>query len=714
MHIYGIKTHNLKNLEFVSHNPEIIGICGVSGGGKSSFAYHTIYSLCASTFYSIENGFIGDNDYIVDNYSNLLPSVAMKQINCNTNPRSTIYSYLNFPSILSSLHTINYELLKLNKPTNECPHCKGSGYEQYLDLNRIILPGNKIIDGIFKPWQPEVLGNNSLNLLLIEFCKYKDISIEKRFDELSNIERDLLLNYRENNSKVFEIAYKKNSRYKKSHLSYQGIIPYLEYFLNSNKVSNYKKTTDYRVNKICQFCDGTRINKDKYKDIFVYGIPFKSFLSLSIEDILSKINISNNDNSRLYALLNNCYKLGIGYLSLNRSIPTLSGGELQKLNFANLICSDISNILIVIDEISSGLHVNDIEIIKNYITNLKRNNNTVILIEHNKDLLKFCDRIICLGPVGGKKGGYIVTYNNDNFNYPKIIENKDTHDFLNINNINKNNIKDQKIKLMLNTVTAIIGKSGSGKSSLGKYLEDNLDNCIYISQKSLRGNIKSSVATYLEINKPIAEFFAKHFNKDIDFFSINGESEILCSNCNGTGIIKYERGFESTVSIVCPECNGNMFNNKADNFKINDVSIKSIYEDELCNIFNFPIRRLQNIIDLSKQLSIDHLSLNRKIGTLSGGELKRIKILKHLLINLKNKIFIIDEPSAGLDLKNSIQVLNLLKRIKTLATIIIEHNPHIYLLADNIIKIGPDSGKNGGKIIFNDTTYKYMLLEKIY
>jgi len=712
MQIKGIRTNNLKNIDIEISLGNIIGIFGPSGGGKSSLAYSTIYKLCYNTFNAIQSGFESDENYIVESFDNLIPSVGIRQVNLNTNPHSTIYSYLNFASFLSSNQDtkIEYSYLKLNNPLNECKKCKGLGSIYSIDENLALNKDLPIQDMSFIAWQKQYnTGSNLYENLLIEFCKKYDIDIRKSINELSKEEKELLF-YNKNEKDIFQIKYKSNNRYRNRKITFLGYFVWLERFLNSSKKSEYNFAKKFSSEQICKYCNGSRIDKQRYNNIKIDNIKFIDFLSKPIEDVINYIDKSKYNN--IYDKLYNIVSLGIGYLNLSRSIPTLSGGELQKLNLANLINSKMSNILIIIDEITAGLNISDYDKILSYIQQMKKSNNTIILIEHNKYFLSKCDVLIKVGPKSGKDGGYLISpiLEEKQFNFKKKKTIFD--DFIEIKNININNIKNQSVKFPTKAITSIIGKSGSGKSSLAIFMENYLDDTIYISQKSLKGNIRSTLASILEINKHIAKSFAKKYNKEYQFFLPNSDSEIVCKNCKGQGVVKYERGFEETITITCPECNGALFNDVSKKYTIDNFSIYDIYNntlDELDKISN--ITKFKDFIQLIKNLSLEHLFLSRKTNTLSGGELKRIKLAKVLFNkSLKNKILIIDEPSAGLDETSSIKILNVINSFKnkTKSIILIEHNPIIFFQTDFIIEIGPEAGNNGGKVIFCNDINKYF------
>ena len=710
MNISGIRTHNLKNLDFSTQGSEIIGICGVSGGGKSSFAYSTIYKLCAETYNSIEDGYSEDADYIVDDFSNILPAVAIKQSNFNANNRSSIYSYLKLSSVISTLfHEIPYKLLKLNNPANECEQCKGEGITQEIDYNRVIDFDCPVSDMPFIPWKNKIYGNNKYENLFAEYCKYLQIDMSLPLKKQPRGVQDILINQRDD--KIFTFKYKHNKKVRNGKMCYIGIKPYLDSMLKSDKKSIYSAGLKFSLTKLCSDCGGAKINKDKYKHINLYSINFIDFLNLSIDDLVMQMKYVSTNN-KLYKILKAISSLGIGYLSLNRSIPSLSGGELQKLRFAHLTNISISKILVVVDEISSGVHWSDFDNIINPLLELKNQNNTVLLIEHNPYFLSKCDRLICIGPLGGTNGGYITNYVLEKTHKRHLPLKIEVDSFMEINNITINNIHNETIKFPNGRITSIVGKSGSGKTSLARFIEENTKNTLYISQKSLRGNIKSNVATYTKINKVIASLFEEKYSLDYKNFMPNEDSSLVCKKCNGNGMIKYERGFESSIIVTCPQCNGMLFDDIANKYNIHNCTIKDLYNMEINALSNvLKNTKINNFINYSVKLSLGHLQLNRKLQTLSGGEAKRIRLLDCLLnSNTNNKCLIIDELGAGLDSKTCVDIMSFLNTIKskTIAILIIDHNPNVFLNTDYVIEMGPESGPKGGKVIFSGFIQEYI------
>lgn len=704
MNVEGIRTHNLKNLSFSSLENELIGICGVSGGGKTSFAYSTLYKLCANEFESLTNGYSGVEDYIVDDFSALRPAIAVRQNCFNTNPHSTIYSFLNISALLSKNQCdIPYRFLKLNKPSNLCNECGGEGNKEELDLDKIIEKNLALEAMPIIPWRDK----QEYQQLFLNFCKMESIDISKRFIDLNSKDKDKIL-YGVGD-KVFDITFKHKNKKRIRHLKYLGVIKYLQNELMGGKIDR-KNALKFCSILNCPKCGGAKIDVDKYKPYFIDKISFQDFLVKPIDYVLSRID-NNKNNKKLLFLLKSISSVGLGYLSLNRSIPSLSGGELQKLKFSLLCNTDMSGLLIVLDEISSGIHWSDYDYVIEQIISIKKNN-LVLMIEHNDYFLSKSDRNIVLGPKPGKDGGFLIDF--CDFRKKIFLEklrNKHTEDYIQIDGISKNNVNNLNLRIPKGSITALVGKSGSGKTSIARYIDDNVENALFITQKSLRGNIRSTVASYLKINKVIADYLGKKYKRDASDF-LSTSDVVRCPKCGGLGEIKNDRGFEESYVSICPECEGMLFSNTAKEFDIDGLSLQDLYELEInCLSKVKSCKKIKKMLEYAQFLSIGHLNLCRKIQTLSGGEAKRLRILELMLnSNIKDKILIIDEPGSGLDNKTCESLITFFHEIKKrcCALVVIEHNPNIFLDTDYIIEIGPGSGKEGGKIVFEGNAKKFL------
>lgn len=709
--LIGVSTNNLKSIDASFCKNKITSITGISGGGKSSLAYGSLYEKCRQEFMSIEVGYFDNSNYIIDSCKNIIPAVALKQKNYNINPRSTIYSYLNLSSVISSYIndenvSLRIDLLKINKPKNQCVSCNGLGVISTLDINKIIYNDIELIDNPFIPWRSSI--NNKKHKLLLEFCKSENINLNSLFKDLSKNEKLLLTSY--SGCNTYSVNYKVSGKGRSRKIKYTGVVSELEGWLLSGSDSEKKQALKYCKSDICADCNGSRVNLSMYTDMFIGDLSFSELLVDPINNLLEKIKNKRDQFDRLYNLLNDIKNSGLGYLSLNRSIPTLSGGELQKLNFSRISSTEITGLLVVIDEISSQVHASDYSLLINGIKNIKEKGNTVVLVEHNQLFIEKSDSVIEIGPVAGKCGGYIVE-SPSHINLNSIVKKEvPSVNYFEVKRININNVKNVDISFPESSISVLVGKSGSGKSSIAKYINENILNTIYVSQELIKANVRSTVATLTGLNKKISKLFSEKYNIEDSFFNISESSSIVCDNCSGKGVIRISRSFESDIESICPTCNGELFNENSEEFSIKEYSIKDIYNLSLTELKKIRIKGINKIVEDAISLGLGHLSLNRKTQTLSGGELKRLKLLINLPIkNRARKILIIDEPGGGLDDFTSKKVMEFIQSFKSnyKSIIIVDHKPSIFICADYIIEVGPGSGDMGGKVIFTGSAYDY-------
>ncbi|MEQ9893582.1 ATP-binding cassette domain-containing protein [Pectobacterium aroidearum] len=697
----GIETHNLKKISVNIPLNKITVIYGRSGAGKSSLAFSSIYQLCKDEFDSIENGYLNEGDYKITHYDGLKPAVALPQRNSNNNPRSTIYSYLNIPQALSSLKiksdlsVPDYHQLKLNKYENACPHCLGRGDVVQVDEEELINQHCRLDEKPFLCWRSGEL-SDYYNQLFLAYCQKNNINIASDFSSLSQEEKRIIL-YGESDEKII-FRFKHKGKIKQRRAFYKGVMLYA-----NNNIGRNQSTSQYGKETTCPSCNGSRINSTLSRQD-VIGLSFEEFLLLPISSLCTVLE-STCSESTLFRVLSSINSVGLGYLNLSRSIPSLSGGELQKLMFSRLLTSNTTGMLIVIDEISSQVNPVDYPDILSKIRKIAEKN-TVILVEHSQHFIDHADKSIHIGKFAGSAGGVICEC--EAIQPLKNVNDRNKiSDFHHFKELNKNNIINQSVSFPKECVTIFSGVSGSGKSSLAKAICDTTEST-YISQKLPSYTGRSSVASITELNKSIASYFSKKTGLDDVFFlpSIdkkgNGGG---CKTCEGKGVIKYERGFEKDIYITCHECNGMLFDSNSDevNTVVNGMSIIDIYNAELKEIlsfFNEP--KIDQMLLTIDTLGLSHLKLNRKTQSLSGGEMRRIKLCEMLSKKRKsNKLLFIDEPAAGLDPETASKVLSFIYQKSSLfgAIVVIEHRPEAEDYADFKVSIGLGSGEQGGKIL---------------
>lgn len=699
----GIETNNLKKIDFSFPISKITSITGVSGGGKSSLAYGTVYEVCNQEFKSIENGSYYNDNYVLASYENIIPSIAIRQKNSNVNPKSTIYSHLNFSSILSSYSggegfNLPIDKLKLNKPNLQCKDCNGSGL-QYIEDDSLIIDYEKSIkSNPFKPWDDK---RNTLHFeLLLEFCRKEGIPLDIPFKELIESHKNLLL-YSKGSERI-SFKYKHSAKRRVGKKIYVGIMEYLGECIKSSSKSEFDFSIKYTREFKCTSCSGSGVDKKQYLNLNIEGINFIDFLIYPISDLLFKFKFIESKMHKLIRVLSEINEVGLGYLCLARSIPTLSGGELQKLSLAKASCSNISGILYVIDEISSQVHCSDYKKILNKIFEIRDRNNTVLLVEHNDFFIENSDYSISIGPVAGELGGYVVDCNEKQST--PINFSKEELEFFKIGNINKNNVKGVDLNIPINSVLSIVGKSGAGKSSIASFINDEVEGTVYISQNDIKGNIKSSVSTITGANKKVAKLFSNKYGEQESFFIPNENSPISCKRCIGKGVVRYSRAFEDDVEIICPECSGSLFSELANDYVLDGLTVKDFYNYPISFLYDNGFLKGETLFNKIIEVGLGHLSLSRKTQTLSGGEIKRIKLVTNVPSRrTKDKILIIDEPASGLDDKTAKGVMDFILKLKInfKAIIIIDHKPSAFLRSDYLYEVGPFSGENGGRIVFS-------------
>jgi excinuclease UvrABC ATPase subunit len=441
-------------------------------------------------------------------------------------------------------------------------------------------------------------------------------------------------------------------------------------------------------------------------------------------EFVSKIQhpLAKDLKDELYKRLLAMKNIGLGYISLDRGIGTLSGGEAQRMKIAKYINSALADMVYVLDEPSVGLHPHDINLLKDSLKMLRDKGNTILIVEHNRDIISLADHIVDLGPSGGSNGGKIMfegsyrkLYESENLTgrllrkKPPIKSSLRTPSgWLKIKNANLHNLKNINVDLPKGILTVIAGVAGSGKSSLMEFFEKEYNkNIIPIHQKSIGSNSRSTPATYLNIMDSIREIYAKENKVSKKLFSFNSKG--ACPACKGKGIIVSDMGFMDSIETVCDTCGGKRYSKEVLKYLYRDKNISEVMDmtvDESVDFFKE--------VDFTKKLKalqktgLGYLRLNQSMSTLSGGEMQRVKLASNL--NKKGSIFIIDEPTDGLHIKDVKKLINLFDSLieKGNTLFVIEHNLDIIKNSDYIIELGPGGGSSGGKILFTGTPYEML------
>ena len=669
---------------------------------------------------------------------------------------------------------ISYELpepnnFSFNSPRGACKRCKGIGNLKEVDLNKLIPDENISIDngGIElinnkKSWvykQVKLIAkkfNFSLNDPIKKIPKKGMNAI------LFGLKDELIV---ENKTIGVNIDYS---------ISFEGIYNFITEQYKNNESTRLKRwASNYFKDVKCDSCNGSRLKKES----LYFKIDNKNIndiVHFEIKDLLNWINeLPKKLNKKQLIISKELIKeirervgflenVGLNYLTLNRSSKSLSGGESQRIRLASQIGSQLTGVLYILDEPSIGLHQSDNERLINSLVNLKEIGNSIIVVEHDKEMILNADHIIDIGPYAGNDGGEIIFSGTkselikSNSLTAKYINNKlriekpekirpGNGDFIELKGCTGNNLKNIDLKINLNTLTVVTGVSGSGKSTLiNETLYPLIHNKIYKAEKNIHNyksisgiesidkivNInqspigrtpRSNPATYCGVFSEIRNLFSK-LNESVirgykaGRFSFN-VSGGRCEECKGAGLKLIEMNFLPNVFVECEVCMSKRFNRETLEIKYKGKSINDVLEMSISEATAFfeHIPKIHRKLKTIKEVGLGYLTLGQQSTTLSGGEAQRIKLATELSKrDTGNTLYVLDEPTTGLHFEDIRILLLVIEKLisKGNTVIIIEHNMDVIKRADYIIDLGPEGGKNGGEILFQGNINKFLNCKK--
>lgn len=701
--VTGIRTNNLKNISVRIKKHKLNLIIGPSGSGKSSLAYDTVAQIGMNALGAMYNDAVDEPQYRVDSFSNFIVTVPIKQINTNNNTRSSIGTYFSLSpclvKIYASLLGMPYDYFILNKSENICPKCSGLGYLKILDPNKIV-DFNKTLEQVpFRCWSRN---KDFYRQIIRNFCdeegipsntKYKDLTVEQQKKMLNGVSKQ-----------KYRIKYKVTNHYSTRTTNYYGPLS------GEEMLKDFSPSAQFMSESPCNECNGEKyeIGHREYK---ICGLSIGELLNTPLEhisnwimEVRSKYDCSNIEFSlsTLDSFIKKAVALNVGYLFLNRNIPSLSGGELQRLRLVQVFCTQLTDLLIVLDEPLAGLSKMEKTVVyRNVIQLLDRH--TLLIIDHHDVFIKDAANIIALGEGSGIYGGNIVDANmymeKQNIQVTtspppvdtcvRIIINNDVYSFKGVNLL----IAQERMNI-------ITGESGVGKTTvLREFLPRKLDNYVYISQKPLVGNSRSTVATYMNISNGISKYYARFFKKEISFFSNSSTGKGSCKFCGGTGFIQYGSDAQSQIELMCQDCNGTGFDKKLNKYLIDGKSIIDVWKmtiSEAADFFENKNEKILQPLRIAQSLLLGHLNLSEKISALSGGENLRLRLIE-VFTSSNGDVFGVDEPFKGLNNTEKQVIINAFNSLidKKKTVIVVDHeediissfSKHIELINENGVLI---------------------------
>lgn len=740
-------------------------ITGISGSGKSSLVYDTLYKEATDRLFDVfsthdRNTFSSNTK--VESITGIKPVIGIKQNIKNRNPHSTL-------ATASGIHVL-LRILYARYGIQHCPNCgtsfklyskdsivkgledlsKKSSLEVYVCLlNKVKGSHTTLLKKLHQDFSGfDFLIDGEVSLATrLQANEYHTISIKISEKENNFTLEDCrnIISLAESFGVGFIILKNKDSE-KQYRIPFKRICSECNSIIEKIEPAMFNKSCPYCKGNGCSKCSGTGLYPSVVK-ITWKQLTFQQILNLSVSDFTSLITKDSVIPSSALELKEELIKkscsllnLGLGYLQLNRPSPTLSRGEYQRLQIAKIMVNDITDVLYILDEPTTGLHPSEVTEVMDKISEL---DGDIIYIEHDDTAISYADTCIELGIGAGKNGGEIVFQGKPESYIKKMNTTIPPHskcspqEFISFHGANSRNVEDVSIDIPVGCATVICGVSGSGKSTLinevvvpslqkrrnincsrvtGKFL-----NTLVVNQDPVGKNTRSISLTYMNLFDEIRKIFSYYTNKPISLFSFNSK-EGACCQCSGTGTIEIKMRYQDAYSITCPVCKGNRFSlaTEQESISINNVeySITDFMqfntEDLLAIIKNDEdffreanaYHKLFKGLTALNDVGLNYLCLGQSTSSLSGGETQRLKIARLLSEDTTpSQLLVFDEPTSGLHKMDIEKILCIFDNLKSkgVTLLIVEHNIDVIEYADWLIEIGPDSGPNGGKLMFQGT-----------
>ncbi|MCB9491713.1 MAG: excinuclease ABC subunit UvrA [Dehalococcoidia bacterium] len=747
--VIGARENNLKDVSVDLPKRRLTVFTGVSGSGKSSLVFDTIAAesqrMINETYSAFLQGFmpsLARPD--VDLLEGLTTAIIVDQERLGANARSTVgtvtdanamlrtlFSRLgqphigspkafsfNVPSVTATgAITVKKGASKTEKKTfsilgGMCPRCEGMGSVNDIDLTQIFDESKSLADGALTI--PGYTADG-WNVRIIGAVVPMDVPIAK----FTKKQREEFL-YGEPRKVKFEAV----------NLTYEGLIPKLQKSMLSKDVEAMQPHIRAFVERAvtfttCPDCDGTRLNESA-RSSKVAGINIAEACAMQISDLAEWLRGIDQPSvgpllQGLQHTLDSFVTIGLGYLTLDRSSGTLSGGEAQRTKMIRHLGSSLTDVTYVFDEPTVGLHPHDIQRMNETLIQLRDKGNTVLVVEHKPEVIEIADHVVDLGPGAGAAGGEVVFEGNvDGLRASGTLTGRHLGDraslktsvrqssgAIEVRGANTNNLKDVDVDIPLGVLVVMTGVAGSGKSSLIHGSVAGREGVVVIDQAGIRGSRRSNPATYTGLLDPIRSAFAKANGVKPALFSANSEG--ACPTCNGAGVIYTDLGMMAGVTSTCEDCEGKRYQPAVLEYHLGGRDIAEVLAMPVAEAAEFfasseaKVPAAHAILERLVDVGLGYVSLGQPLTTLSGGERQRLKLATHM--GEKGSIYVLDEPTTGLHLADVEQLLGLLDRLvdSGKSVIVIEHHQAVMAHADWIIDLGPGAGHDGGRVVFEGT-----------
>jgi excinuclease UvrABC ATPase subunit len=729
--IRGARENNLRGIDLTIPKHAITIFTGVSGSGKSSIVFDTIATEAQRQLYENFSLFIRSflpkyPQPAADAIENLNMAVIVDQKRLGGGSHSTVGTVTDIYTVLRLLfsragkpHVGYSNMFSFNDPQGMCPECNGLGRklgvksEGFLDLTKSLAEGAVQVP-VFAAWENNVYAA----------CGFFDVN--KKLSKFTKAEMDLLLHGSERKFKTTYNGQPFNARY-------EGIVSkftraYIKRDIKTLSERTQRTVEPYLTLAPCPLCHGARLSQAALASK-IAGANIAELSAMEIGELLgfvSKIGgkVEAPIVDALVQRLRHVVDIGLPYLTLDRPTDTLSGGESQRVKMVKHLGSSLVDVLYIFDEPSVGLHARDVHRLGELLRQLRDKGNTILVVEHDPDVIAIADHVVDVGPHAGTRGGTIV-FEGSYAQLKKAKTLTGTHlvrdaaikpeprkpgGKLAIKNARANNLRDVSVDIPTGVLTVITGVAGSGKSSLiHEAFVPAHPEAVVIDQSAIGASMRSAPATYTGVMDDLRKELADANDVDAGLFSFNSKG--ACQACNGLGVIYTDLAFLDGVKTPCDACHGRRFKDEVLAYKLGGKSVGDFLAMTVTEALAFfedagaarkpgPIvRKLRAMRDVG----IGYLTLGQPLNTLSGGECQRIKLASEL--HKSGSIYVMDEPTTGLHMSDITQLLGMIDRLVDggNTVIVIEHNLDVIRHADWIIDMGPDGGSRGGRVVFEGT-----------
>ncbi|ULL16981.1 excinuclease ABC subunit UvrA [Paenibacillus sp. H1-7] len=733
--ISGARENNLKNVSLNIPKRKITIFTGVSGSGKSSIVFDTI--AAESTRLLNENFSMFVRNFLprvpqpdTDAIQNLSMAVIVDQKRLGGGSHSTMGTITDISPILRLLfsrvgqpYVGQAHMFSFNDPQGMCPECNGIGRRLGVNMSKAVDMSKSLNEGAIM--LPDYSVNSwEWNMIV----QAGDFDLDKKLSDYSEEELEQLL-YAKARKVQMDFAGKATN------ITVEGVIEkftnkYIKQDLKMKSERTQKTVAPFISEGPCSSCRGARLSQATLS-CKINGLNIAEMSSMEVGQLIRVIREINDPVAApviksLTERLQHLVDIGLDYLTLDRETDTLSGGESQRVKMVKHLSGSLVDVTYIFDEPSVGLHPRDVHRLNELLQKLRNKGNTVIVVEHDPDVIRVADHIIDVGPYAGSRGGTIVYEGNfqgllgsdtlTGTHMKRALQLKQDcrqpSGKLSIQNATLHNLRNVNVDIPTGVLTVVTGVAGSGKSTLINevFLSEQTE-AIVIDQSAVGVSTRSNPATYTGIMDDVRKAFASANKVNQGLFSFNSKG--ACENCQGLGVVYTDLAFLESVKLPCEACGGRRFKEEVLEYKLNGKSIAEVLEmtvEQALDFFELKevVRKLQAMSDVG----LNYITLGQPLSTLSGGECQRIKLASEL--HKKGSIYVMDEPTTGLHMSDIGHLLEIMNRLVDAGNtvIVIEHNLDVISQADWIIDMGPDGGSNGGQVVFEGTPAQIVHAEQ--